>query len=41
VLRAELIRDGVPSVVERTVNVRANEESHVSLDFVSASFALR
>jgi uncharacterized protein (TIGR03000 family) len=41
VLRAEIVRDGVPSVVERTVLVRANEEARVSLDFASASFAQR
>jgi uncharacterized protein (TIGR03000 family) len=41
VLRAEVVRTGVPSVVERTVVVRANEESRVSLDFDSADFALR
>jgi uncharacterized protein (TIGR03000 family) len=41
VLRAEIVRDGVPSVVERTVHVRANEESNVSLEFAGASFAQR
>jgi uncharacterized protein (TIGR03000 family) len=41
VLRAEIIRAGVPSVVERTVLVRANEKSQVSLDFANADFARR
>jgi uncharacterized protein (TIGR03000 family) len=40
-VRAEIVRAGVPSVVERTIIVRANEESSVSLDFASADFALR
>ena len=41
VLRAEIMQGGVPSVVERTVLVHANEESHVALDFANAEFALR
>jgi uncharacterized protein (TIGR03000 family) len=41
VLRAEIVRDGVPGVVERTVLVRPNEESRVSLDFANGDFALR
>ena len=37
VLRAEIVRDGVPSVVERTVLVRANEEfARFGLGFANA-----
>jgi uncharacterized protein (TIGR03000 family) len=41
VVRAEIVRTGAPSVVERTVVVRAGEESRVSLDFADGDFALR
>jgi uncharacterized protein (TIGR03000 family) len=41
VLRAEMVRAGAPVVVTRTVTVRANEETRVSLDFDSAEVAAR
>jgi uncharacterized protein (TIGR03000 family) len=40
-LRAELVRDGMRSVVTRTVLVRANQETRVSLNFADAQVAVR
>jgi uncharacterized protein (TIGR03000 family) len=40
-LRAEIVRNGVPQVLTRTILVRANEETRVSLDFSNVDVAAR
>jgi uncharacterized protein (TIGR03000 family) len=40
-LRAEIVRNGVPQMVNRTVIVRANEETRVSMDFSNTDVARR
>jgi uncharacterized protein (TIGR03000 family) len=38
-LRAEVVRGGVPRVLTRTITVRANEETRVSMDFSNTDVA--